>query len=299
MNKCRALSTLLTLCLVTACTPKGPAPGQVDYSDNGELERARNTGKSVFGLRFDEITREGAEHNFLAIRSSDVLFSQRLDSRTYFVQDVRYGHNKPAGEFQGSDEEFEKFVFDLFVRLDIPSSEIAEVETLQENNQLGRAMDGKLFPEPPEKGRKLARLSRVIDDLPVFSSKLIVGLTRDRGIGFMVLHWPEIPARVVTEAKRLAFKVEKGWLPPQQKGATVESFEAGIVHSDATGFLMDIYPAIRVVYAPEDKQIGRKMALYLDRYGKPVPQLREFDLPCEKPDPREAVPSDQTSSPNE
>jgi hypothetical protein len=38
---------------------------------------------------------------------------------------------------------------------------------------------------------------------------------------------------------------------------------------------MDIYPTIRVVYSPLDKNIGRKQVLYLDRNGKSVPIPRQ------------------------
>jgi hypothetical protein len=95
----------------------------------------------------------------------------------------------------------------------------------------------------------------------------------------MELHWPKIPKYVMTEAHRLKYKVEHGWQPSKQKGAIVELIEAGIVHSAALGFLMDIYPAIRVIYAPEDKRMGRKLTLYLNRDGKAIPNPREFDIP--------------------
>ena len=41
--------------------------------------------------------------------------------------------------------------------------------------------------------------------------------------------------------------------PPEQPDATVEAIEAGIIHSPAAGFLIDIYPAIRVIYTPVDR----------------------------------------------
>ena len=51
--------------------------------------------------------------------------------------------------------------------------------------------------------------------------------------------------------------------------------EAGIVHSPAVGFVLDIFPAIRVIYRPEDETIGRKPALYFDADGKEVPVPRQ------------------------
>jgi hypothetical protein len=134
--------------------------------------------------------------------------------------------------------------------------------------------------EEPQKGKRLVRIMRVIEGLPVFSSSATFGFTRDKNIGFMEFHWPEIPERVVTEAHRLKFKVQNGWSPPPQKGAKIESIEAGILHSSALGFLLDIYPSIRVIYSSEGKKMGRKLTLYFDRHGMPIPYPREFEHPC-------------------
>ena len=61
----------------------------------------------------------------------------------------------------------------------------------------------------------------------------------------------------------------------------MESVDAGIIHSPAVGFLMDIYPAIRVIYAPIDDRMGQKATRYVDRHGNDVPVPRQFDLPPE------------------
>jgi hypothetical protein len=45
---------------------------------------------------------------------------------------------------------------------------------------------------------------------------------------------------------------------------------------------MDIYPAIRVIYA-STQGLGKKTTLYLNRQANAVPVPRQFDLPCEKP----------------
>ena len=62
--------------------------------------------------------------------------------------------------------------------------------------------------------------------MPVWSSNLIVGFTKDKRVGFMQFHWPEIPKQVTNEANRLAFKLKRGWKPPVQEGAKVEAVEA-------------------------------------------------------------------------
>ena len=126
-----------------------------------------------------------------------------------------------------------------------------------------------------KEGRKFTRISRQIDGFPVWSSNIVVGLNDRKLVGFMQLHWPEIPQHIVNEAHRLSYKTKHGWKPPEQPGATVESVEAGIIHSPAISFVMDIYPTIRVVYSPLDKNIGRKQVVYLDRNGKSVPIPRQ------------------------
>jgi hypothetical protein len=93
----------------------------------------------------------------------------------------------------------------------------------------------------------------------------------------MQVHWPEISAEVVRQGHTLQETVKAGWRAPEQKGARVESTEVGIVHSPAVGFVMDIYPAIRVIYAPEDEAMGRKLMLYLDGNGKTVATPRQFE----------------------
>jgi hypothetical protein len=111
---------------------------------------------------------------------------------------------------------------------------------------------GKSELEKEELGARQVRISRNIEGIPVFSSHAVLGFNSRGEIGFMEVHWPEIPGYVLAEAHRLEYKVKNGWRPPEQKEAVVESVEAGIIHSPAVGFLMDIYPAIRVIYAPVD-----------------------------------------------
>jgi hypothetical protein len=253
-----------------------------DYSDQAELNAIRHLAVAQLGLKLDRVQRQGSEYNFLAVKSSDLLISRRLDSRTFFVQDERYGHDKENGFFQGSDEELKKACYRTLARLDIPEREVREANVLRESLQVGFVdrTSGKVVREEPRSGRRLARCSRQVEGVPIFSSHLILGLTKHKTIGFMEVHWPEIPEATIEEARRLQYMVKHGWQPPERKGASIESVEAGVIHSAATGFLMDIYPAVRVVYAPEKNGMGRKLVLHFDRHGNPVPVPREFDIPC-------------------
>ena len=241
-------------------------------------QRLRSTGESL-GLKFDEITRIGSEGNMAGIDSERLLFSRRLDSRTFFVQDQTFGVGKPAGVFDGPDDELLDRARSILERLELPVGEIAEPSILREQTQVGSVdpASGKVDLEPVEAGKRLAHLTRQIEGLPVWSSNLIVGLTRNAEIGFLQLHWPEIPSEVLDAARKFEASVQQGWRPPERPGATAESVQAGIIHSAALGFVMDVFPAIRVVYSNPDPTIGRKLTLYVDADGNDVPVPRQFE----------------------
>jgi hypothetical protein len=75
---------------------------------------------------------------------------------------------------------------------------------------------------------------------------------------------------VLAEAKALAAVVRAGFDPEDVRGAEVESVEAGVIHSPAIGFFMDVVPVIRCVYRAKETRLGTKPVLYLDRHGERV-----------------------------
>jgi hypothetical protein len=258
-----------------------------------EMSRVRDLADSL-GLRFENVIRSGSQANVIGIQSETLLFSQRLDSRTYFVQDARYGAGQ-RGVWGASNDDYLDAARGVLERLQIPSSEIADARVLKEQTQVAELdrETGKPRVERPQQGKVYATFTRQIDGIPVWSSTVIAGFTRDRSLGFLQAHWPEIPQAVVAEAKRLAARVTGEWTAPEHPGATVESVEAGVVHSPAVAFLMDVYPAIRVIYAPIDERMGQKATRYLDRHGNDVPVPRQFDLPLEPSMDRRAEPKDR------
>ena len=272
-----AVAACLIVCPGCAVFPKQ------DYSGEAERRAVKRTATRILKLDMEKIVREGAQANFVAIKSDTSLFSKRLDSRTFLAQDNRYGQDKALGIFQGSDEQMIGAARSVLKRLGIPAKEMAEFHVMQQYGQDGQldSETGKPVPGRPQAGARLIRLSREVDGISVFSSQALLGLARDKQIGFMEVHWPEIPAAVLKEAHRLDYIVGCAWRAPEQKGAQPESIEAGVIHSAALGFLMDIYPAIRVIYKSDDPTIGRKLVLYFDRHGELVPFPRQADLPCE------------------
>lgn len=284
-------NSAVVICLVAlagGCADMVRPPAVVDYSDEAESEQMRRLAVKQMRLKLDNIQREGSEYNFLAVKSDNVLLSRRLDSRTYFVQDQRYGLDKEAGVFRGSDGELKKACYKFLARVSVPGREVRDVSVLHETTQVASVdpNSGEVIREKPQPGRRFARCSRHIEGIPVFSSNLTLALTEKKTIGFMELHWPVIPHATIKEAHRLQYKLKHGWKPPEQKDAKVESVDAGIIHSAATGLLLDIYPAIRVVYAPQTEGIGRKLVLHFDRHGNPVPMPRDLHLPIQVPEKR-------------
>jgi hypothetical protein len=249
----------------------------LDSSDAAEASRLRSIATLVLRLRLEPDVELRSEANVIGFRSNTLLLSRRLDSRTYFVQDLRTNREK-VSRFKGTDQELLQYVRRIFSRLSIPVTEIAQQRVMQEQGQLAhlnrdtsKIESGKIQP-----GRRWANLSRQVDGIPVFSSRAVVELDGENQLRFMELHWPTIQIETLDEATRLAYKVKAGWRPPEMEGATVESVQAGILHSPALGFVMDIYPAIRVIYKPLTPGLGKKSVRYLDRNGHDIPMPRQF-----------------------
>ncbi len=87
------------------------------------------------------------------------------------------------------------------------------------------------------------------------------------------------PPPVIETARRYREIVKRNWKAPDPHGALVESVTAGILHSPAAATVMDIVPAIRVIYAPLDRRLGKKPVAYVDVDGKPVTMPRVLLAP--------------------
>ena len=78
--------------------------------------------------------------------------------------------------------------------------------------------------------------------------------------------------------------------PRNVPDARVESIEAGIVHSPAIAFFMDLTAAIRVVFVGDDPLVGRKPTLHLDRHGEPITPPRDIH-PAKREQAERATPA--------
>src|SRR5713101_5365119 len=107
-----------------------------DFSDKAETAAVQRMAEKVPHLNLGALVQSAAEGNMVGVRSEKGMFSRRLDSRTYFVQDRQYGVTREAGVFAGSDEELRKLASSVLSGLDIPASEIARTDVLQEKSQV-------------------------------------------------------------------------------------------------------------------------------------------------------------------
>jgi hypothetical protein len=249
------------------------AYAQDSFTDESEALWHHHLAAEVFGLDLDRASPVQADRNVLSFASPDVCFAQRLDSRTYFVQNELYGHDRPAGVFKGPDETQFAFARALMQGLAISDQEIAKQEILREYGQTAQVdqQTQKIIKlEQAVELRTSLHITRQLAGIPVWSSHLKLGLTAEQKIGFLELHWPVIPDAVLYEARRLTFKASNGWNVPAVSEAEIESVEAGIIHTPAVGYFLDIHAAIRVIYKSLDPTIGRKPMYHLDRHGVPV-----------------------------
>lgn len=239
----------------------------------------------------------GSAANISGLRTSTHVFSARHDSRTLFGRDARYGLLEKGGVWSGDDKRVVAACKRLLRGAKIPAGEIAAIDVVREMGQVAeRARDGEIAVAPASVLRTLARARRSVRGLPVWSSYASVGLTKKGDVGTFELHWPELPAVVVREAELLAALCGRGYKPREITGAKPESVDAGIIHSPAIGFHMDVAAVVRVVYRPIDPRMGRKVTLYLDRHGEMVTRPRDIELAKPPAEVRQAPPKPNASA---
>ena len=238
--------------------------------------------KSIAGFTLSR-PEVGSAANVSGIRSKNLTFSQRHDSRTVFATDARYGHLRKLGAWTGSDRTAVAACRRVLRAAKVPPAQIQTIDALSEFGQVAeRATEDEFQVYEPLVLRKVAQAKRTMDDIAVWSSYANVGLTAGGNIGWIELHWPDVPPAVLKEARLLVALVTLGYEPPELPDARVESVEPGVIHSPAIGFYMDVAAAVRITYSGVSPGVGRKAALYLDRHGEPVARPR--DIEPAKPD---------------
>jgi hypothetical protein len=244
-----------------------------------EASRLVAQAKAIAGFDLGRDARRASAENASGVRAGSMSFMVRHDSRTIVAVDAEYGNTRKAGTWTGDDKAVIDACRAALKESGVPKEEIADVRVLSEFGQIAERVSAEKFRlEEPQLLRKVARARRAMQEIPVWSSYAIAGLTRAGRVGHLEVHWPHISPSVLEEALLLTRVVESGFNPPAQAGARVERVEAGIIHSPAIGFFLDAVAAIRVVYRANTPTVGRKPTLYLDRHGKPVVSPRHIDL---------------------
>jgi len=256
-----------------------------------KLERKQliDLASRVAGLKLGTGLEYASAANISGVRNRAVTFSSRRDSRTIFATDAGYGTTSKGGTWTGYDKTLIAACRSAMKAAGIPKGEIASVRVVSElGTSAERLADGRYRQTPEKLLRKEARARRSIDGLPVWSSSVVLGLTSGGKVGRLELHWPELPATILRETNVLRTLVKQGFTPPELPDARLESIEAGVIHSPAIGFFMDVAAVIRVIYRGRDESIGRKPVLYLDRHGQTVVMPRDIVGEVRETKPRDA-----------
>jgi hypothetical protein len=215
--------------------------------------------------------------NISGVRTRSLVFSQRRDSLTIFGRDDDYGHGRKLGTWTGPNRDLVAACRKALGAAKIPPAEIRRVKVIAERGAVAeRLATGELRFERPELLSKVARAERRAGGASVWSSYAVVGLTRDGKIGQLEIHRPDVSPAVLSEVKVLASIVDRGFKPTEVRGAEVETVEAGIIHSPAIGFFMDVVPVIRCIYRAKDDRLGKKPVIYFDRHGEPASLPRDI-----------------------
>ena len=273
------LSATLAISLAScqkSSTPEPPAGSGLSAEDQQLQARTKQLAVETLGLKLEGSVDAGHRDNFSGLRTENVTFTQRLDSRTFIAYDKRFSDTAKTGIYKDADEVLLKRSREILDRLKIPIAEIAAGKVVQEKTQTGERdpKTGKMKMEPIEPGKKWVLASRQVEGLPVFSSRATIALSSNGEIGFLEVHWPEIPTKVIEDARRYRDMAGKNWHAPALKGTRVESVTVGVLHSPPAATALDFVPVIRVIYTPLDKRIGKKPVAYVDPEGKPVSMPR-------------------------
>ena len=147
--------------------------------------------------------------------------------------------------------------------------------------------------DPRKVSKHVARtvsFERLLEEIPVFGSELLVGLMPDGRIGRFRLHWPAIEPRTVKEAHQLREAVSlKRWDVPeslQAKDVEILDISAGVGHSGFPDPGFRAEAVVRVQYRKVAKGLEYPLSStsykYFDISGKEV-QFTAFPKPSGTP----------------
>jgi hypothetical protein len=247
--------------------------------DAGATRKLQALGSEAFGIKWRARVVGVSERGVTAVSDGVTTLTARPEFRAYIVHNRQATEGPGAVAFAGSDGALREAGLKFLRVADVDRTEIGDARILQQQVQTGLhdRKRGITKLDAARKGRRTLLVTRKVDDIPVVSSRLSVDLARAGRIALMELSWPAIPARVREEARGLRAALGADFKAPAMEGATIESRDVVILHSPAASFHEDIVAAIRVIYRPERKDVGKKPVRYVDAAGRDVPLPRETD----------------------
>ena len=261
-----------------------------------EHERSlRDLSEKVFGIKWSGRVLAVSDRGFEILTDQVTTLSYRPTGNAFFVQNSKASLSQPS--FDGSDGDYIKRGNAILAGLGIEASEIAEAKVLQHFVQVGIVdPDGKNSRvDPPKKDRRTLLITRAVNGVPVFNSRLIMDLDPSGQIASLEITWPKISPHVMEKVKLLQKAARADFKVPEQQFAELEAVEVGILHSPAASFVDEQAAAIRVIYHSKDPNIGKKAVAYLDETGQPVPMPKTMEVREPPKSPRNPNRQNETS----
>jgi hypothetical protein len=192
-----------------------------------------------FRVRAVERVAPRAAGDFRFYGTRDFLYIDRTDLGSSAFESARYGVTNKALDPQRNDQS--RLLPRINEALRRAGLDVKDKQFAQFQDEFIGAARPKGLPQgfdPRKASRHVARTAafqRVMDGIPFFNSELLVGLNRDGNIGRFRLHWPDVPAAVIEEARELQRAVREGkWQMPgelREKDVTILNVAAGVGHS--------------------------------------------------------------------
>lgn len=143
----------------------------------------------------------------------------------------------------------------------------------------GRGLSIQINPRRLSKHvARTAEFGRMVEDVPVFGSELLVGLMPDGSVGRFRRHWPAIKPNLVAEARALQEAVRsKAWTVPQalrDPDTEILDVTAGVGHSGIADPGFREAAVIRILYRRVSRDslypLSSTSYKYYDRSGQEV-----------------------------
>lgn len=262
-------------------TPSLAADAAVKFEakalDEARARHLKTLGAEAFGVKWRRKTVAASDRGFEVITDGATTLSHRPAGGVYFVQNLRAPMGREPG-FQGSDEDYISRGKAMLKAIDADPGEVAEAKVLQQFTQAAKIdSSGRAILQKPKADRRTLLLTRAVEGLPVWSSRLMLDLNRDGSIAAMEIAWPRISPEVLKEGLAMREAAGANFRAPERPYAKIESAEAGILHSPAASFIDDQAAAIRVIYRSDDPTVGKKGVSYLSLDGTEVALPRQVE----------------------